>query len=238
MSEDKKMRIRVNNKKKTVVCICIPVLAIWMLTGCGSRDEAMESGIEKLKAGEYAAAAERFEEAAEASGLLSSYKELTIQLYYAEALAGMEDYDTALANYDKILSELNESEIKGNEKNEVGRREQTGMVYRLRGIVQLKNNAYAEAVPDLNTAAEQYGQEDCSYYLGQAYFGLKDYKSACACFEQAAAEAAHERAAYYEAVCYEYMGDFSTAREKMAVYVETHSGDEEAKMEYDFLLTR
>lgn len=43
---------------------------------------------------------------------------------------------------------------------------------------------------------------------------------------------------WYEIICYEYMGDYGTAREKAAVYVEAWPKEERAQREYEFLKTR
>lgn len=43
---------------------------------------------------------------------------------------------------------------------------------------------------------------------------------------------------WYEIICYEYMGDYGTARDKAAAYIEDWPDDEKAKKEYEFLKTR
>lgn len=43
---------------------------------------------------------------------------------------------------------------------------------------------------------------------------------------------------WYEIICYEYMGDYQTARDKAAVYAEAWPQNEKAQKEYEFLQTR
>lgn len=43
---------------------------------------------------------------------------------------------------------------------------------------------------------------------------------------------------WYEIICYEYMGDYQTARERAAAYVEAWPQEKQAQKEYDFLKTR
>lgn len=43
---------------------------------------------------------------------------------------------------------------------------------------------------------------------------------------------------WYEIICYEYMGDYGTAREKAAIYVEAWPKEERVQREYEFLKTR
>lgn len=47
-----------------------------------------------------------------------------------------------------------------------------------------------------------------------------------------------EKLGWYEIVCYEYMGDYSTARKKAEVYVQDWPKNEKAQKEYEFLKTR
>lgn len=43
---------------------------------------------------------------------------------------------------------------------------------------------------------------------------------------------------YHQAICYEYLGDFETARNLFATYVTQYPDDEAAQKEYEFLLSR
>lgn len=91
--------------------------------------------------------------------------------------------------------------------------------------------AYLKDNPDSEKAYEE---------LMAAQMVQKDYTGALATFD-AAKEKKNmngENLDWYEIVCYEYMGDYATAREKAAAYVEAWPRNEKAVKEYEFLQTR
>lgn len=92
--------------------------------------------------------------------------------------------------------------------------------------------AYLEANPESERAYEE---------LMAAKMVQKDYTGALAVLAEAAdhlTDFRGETLGWYEIICYEYMGDYQTARDKAAAYVEDWPQKEKAQKEYEFLLTR
>ena len=92
--------------------------------------------------------------------------------------------------------------------------------------------AYLEANPKSEQAYEE---------LAAAQIVQKDYAGALATLAEAAEKlenSSREKLDWYEIICYEYMGDYQTARDKAALYAEAWPRNEKAQKEYEFLLTR
>lgn len=91
--------------------------------------------------------------------------------------------------------------------------------------------AYLEANPESEQAYEE---------LMAAQMVQKDYAGALATLDEAGKleNLSGEKLYWYEIICYEYMGDYQTARDKAAAYVKAWPGNEKAQKEYEFLLTR
>lgn len=92
--------------------------------------------------------------------------------------------------------------------------------------------AYLEANPESEQAYEE---------LAAAQIVQKDYTGALATLAEAAGKLenlSRERLDWYEVICYEYLGDYQTARDKAAAYVEAWPRNAKAQKEYEFLLTR
>lgn len=106
-----------------------------------------------------------------------------------------------------------------------------------------------EKVDDVDTAKSMYEEylnkhaDDPNIYnqYGMYYISLKDYKSALSYFEKGIAlgkEDGLQELLYNEAVCYEYMGDFTTAYDKFTKYVDKYPNDSIARKEFNFLSSR
>ncbi len=92
--------------------------------------------------------------------------------------------------------------------------------------------AYLKSYPDDAGAYNQYGM----YCLNNG-----DYNSALSYFESGLALGdtdAKRELLFNEAVCYEYLYQYSTAYDKFGEYLKLYPKDEAAKHEYDFLSTR
>jgi len=106
-----------------------------------------------------------------------------------------------------------------------------------------------EAISDYSYAASLYNQyltdkgNNAAVYnqLGVCRMKMEDYPAALSAFESGLnlqdAEWDQELM-YNEAVTYEYMLDFATARDKMKEYLNKYPKDDAAAREYEFLLTR
>ena len=92
--------------------------------------------------------------------------------------------------------------------------------------------AYLEANPESEQAYEE---------LMAAQIVQKEYAGALSTLAEAAGKLENlsgEKLDWYEIICYEYMGDYQTARDKAAAYAEAWPRNEKAQKEYEFLLTR
>lgn len=92
--------------------------------------------------------------------------------------------------------------------------------------------AYLKSYPTDAGAYNQYGM----YCLNKG-----DYEAALGYFAAGLAlgdSDAKRELSFNEAVCYEYLHQYSTAYEKFGEYLQTYSNDAAAKHEYDFLSTR
>ncbi len=91
--------------------------------------------------------------------------------------------------------------------------------------------AYVKANPDSERAYEE---------LMEAQIVQKDYTGALATLDAAVAVKGRngEQLDWYEIICYEYMGDYQTARDKARTYTEAWPENEKARKEFEFLQTR
>ncbi len=136
-----------------------------------------------------------------------------------------------LKDYDQAKEELNTTIADGN----------TDAMLML-GKVYLDLNDSASARSMYKDYQEQ-DENPAKAYNGLAMCDIadKNYENALANIEQGlACEDAKEEQSlrFNEIVCYEYLLDFETAKEKMASYLETYPHDEQAQRENLFLSTR
>jgi len=110
-----------------------------------------------------------------------------------------------------------------------------GKTYEAMGDNTYAASVYADYLDQKGNNAAVYNQ------LGVCRFKLEDYEGALAAFSFGLklddAEWVRELS-YNEAVTYEYMGDFATAKTKMEEYLKTYPKDENANHELMFLQTR
>ena len=105
-----------------------------------------------------------------------------------------------------------------------------------------------EAMGDLNYAASIYtsGMESSTNpalynQLGLCQTKLKNYEAALEAFQKGLLcedESYTQSLRYNEAVTYEYMADFATAKRLMEAYLTDYPNDAVAKREFQFLQTR
>ena len=107
---------------------------------------------------------------------------------------------------------------------------------------------YARALQE-DTAQRDFGDEaepreiTATDYLrrGMAYVNQGDYANGLACFQLGLSQEevlCQQELLYNEAVCYEYLGDWETAKAKMEAYVSAYPDDEQAQRDWTFLKTR
>ena len=110
-----------------------------------------------------------------------------------------------------------------------------GKTYEATGDNTYAASLYANYLDQKGNNAAVYNQ------LGVCRFKLQDYEGALAAFSFGLKLEDPEwmrELSYNEAVTYEYMGDFQTAKEKMEEYLKNYPKDENANHELLFLQTR
>lgn len=137
-----------------------------------------------------------------------------------------------VGNYEEAITYLSTQEA----------REKTDS-YMYLGQAYEKTGDYEQAFLAYQTYMEQNKEANVQIYssMGEYYMNQKKYEQALDCFEKGLALATgkeKQRLLFDEAVVYEYLLDFDTAREKMAAYVEQYPEDETAERENRFLQTR
>lgn len=158
----------------------------------------------------------------EAISLDTDNYELYSNIYENYKDAG--DEDTGLAYLQKALELSGDSTADNREK---------GYIYYLTG-----DNDQAVS---LLTSAVSAGDEKAMLYLSEIYINEASYSDALDLVNQGLAiedGQYTQEFLYAEATLYEYMGDFETAKEKMAAYIEAYPDDEAAVRENTFLSTR
>lgn len=255
---DKNSIRRGRTQKRLCAAVLLGTLMLFVFSGCGSAKEQAQQGIEQLRTGEYAQAADSFMEALENRRWYDNVDKTTLLLYRGEALMGAGEFESARKVYEGLLS-----------------KEPENAEYALNsGLASLGAEDYVKAEKSFEKAIEN-GSTEAYVYAGRAAEAQHAYKTAadyytraldaqtdaaslyeaiCRCRlqteeYQAAREAAEAGLAcadetqqqgllYAQAIAYEYEGDFAAAREKLAVYLEKYPDDAAAQKEYVFLLTR
>lgn len=110
-----------------------------------------------------------------------------------------------------------------------------GMTYEAQG-----NDESAMAV--YNSALSLDASNSMIYnQLGVYHMKKGEYQEALTCFQNGLTQGdgkMNRELSYNEAVAYEYLGDFATAREKLQAYADTYGTDEAVTRELEFLSTR
>ncbi len=245
-------------KNKMVI---LPLLAclVLCLAGCGKRTEYTRQGVARLDAGDYAGAEDSFTRALNENGFLDGTKEAVILRYLADAQIGQQSYVAAQMTCERMLADAPENGdiliLAGQCALDAGNTD-TAMDYfsRAEAAGAPDGGYYAglclEARGDLAGAAQKYEarlREDSASVkdhirLAVCSLEQKDGQKALQTVQEAMTLACTDeerrQLQYMEAVSYEYMGDYDTAREKMAAYVQGHPDDSQAAREYEFLLSR
>lgn len=110
-----------------------------------------------------------------------------------------------------------------------------GRTYEAIGDYQYASSLYNTYLTAKGNDAGVYNQ------LGMCRIEMKDYEAAILAFSSGLNlddEKWNKKLLYNEAVAYEYLLDFDTAKEKMSAYLEKYPKDEDAMRELEFLKTR
>lgn len=136
-----------------------------------------------------------------------------------------------IGNNDKALKELK----KANEEGSMEALLFLGMTYEKLEDMDSAIESYEKYLKEDSTSGNAYNR------IGLCRMAEKDFAGALESIQKGIETGdadAMEELLYNEIAAYEYMGDFSTAREKMASYIGNYPGNEKAAREYEFLKTR
>ena len=239
-----------------------------LLSACTKAGESKEdyrlAGIEALNAGDYEAAISAFDASLEESrGKVGDFQ-LDVLKYRAEAEYFIEDYQAAAHTYDVLIQvddELPEylirrsmsyaamGEIDLASADYKRAKELDPQAVDLNHAMLALTAAMEEADGYENQALELYeqaianGWENAEIYnrMGKNQMDAGNYEKALDCFQKGLAfsdEAVTQDLLFNQAVTYEYMGQFDTARDLFDRYIEQYGDDEAAKRELEFLKTR
>ncbi len=232
--------------------------ALLVLCACGKAQGLVETGVSQLEADEYAAAAQTFGDALSEHHWYDTVKEQDILLLRGEAFMGAGEFDSALKIYEGLLEKDDDNgqllSDKGMALFGLQRYEEAKEAF-LAAVNAGEPSAYeyagraAESMEDYEAAEEYYGEAirntptRAALYQSVANCKMlrEDYEGALAEIDEGIRQAdgkSLQGLLYQQAVCYEYMGEYETALDKMTDYVAQYPEDEAAKKEYEFLLSR
>ncbi len=244
--------------RKIVLQILLTAGTLFCLAGCGKAEEAMDKGLAQLEEKDYEAAAASFEQAWEEDAWYDGVNKRDALLYRGEALMGAGEYEKALyiykgqMNEDQkdsrlfygagmaclMLEQYPEAKDHFLKAEELG--DQNACEYA--GRAAEADGAYEEAEACYERALEKQPESSLLHLqIGKCRIENGDYEGALQILEEGIRQGDTDmlqQLLYQQAVCYEYMQDYETARNKMQAYVEQYPQDEAAKKEYEFLLTR
>ncbi len=165
------------------------------------------------------------------------YGELGLQ-YVEDVLSaenGISEYDKGrllyyVGRYSEAISALEKADQKKYKDASL----YLGMSYEAMGDYNYAASIYTNSIAN-STNPALYNQ------LGLCQTKLRNYEAALEAFEQGllCEDGSYVQSLRYnEAVTYEYLADFNTAKKLMEAYLEDYPNDAQAKREYQFLQTR
>lgn len=170
-------------------------LCVLLLTGCGTGKEVKEQqmalrsqGMSQALAGDYAAAAESYDEALRLAGMRAGELELDIAAYKASALYHQGKLPEAIDMCSAVLDLKKSAEM-----------------YLTRGLIYREAGEQELASADFESAIEMTSSKD-QVMLGRLSFYKEDYSKAKEYLE-AASEAGNQEAIYWQAELYWEMGN-------------------------------
>ncbi len=207
-------------------------------------------GVTLLELGDYESSKESFDKAVSLEPtnydrIINIYKAYykfgygDIGMEYVETAmknqAGMSDYDKGrmlyhVGKYNEAVSALEKVDKAKNKDASL----YLGMSYEAMGDYNYAASVYNNGIAD-STNPALYNQ------LGLCQMKRAAYEEALSAFQQGLQcedKSLHQMLRYNEAVAYEYLADFETARELLEAYLKDYPNDTEAQREYQFLKTR
>ncbi len=165
------------------------------------------------------------------TGLLLCLMLIGCAANYQDGVDNLEagDYEAAIENFTKeIDSDRNVADS-----------------WRGLGLAYYEQGSYQEAVDAFSRALEEGAQETATIcgLMGDCRYSLGDYESAISYYEKGlrlgdGSDSLNQNMAFNVIAAYEQMGDYDSAREKLADYVTQYPDDETAAKEATFLETQ
>lgn len=207
-------------------------------------------GVTLLELDKYEASKEAFDKAVE---LEPSNYDRIIEIYkafykYGYGALGMEYVENAMKNqtgmndYDKgrmlyHVGKYNEA-VTALEKVDKKKFEDAslylGMSYEAMGDYNYAASVYSGGMASSTNPALYNQLGLCQMKRGAYKEALEAFQAGLECDDTSL----HQSLRFNEAIAYEYLADFETAKELMAAYLKDYPNDETAKREYEFLRTR
>ena len=259
------MRLKKNRFLKTVITRC---LAAGLLSGCGGVSEeqlaARESAIAMMESGNYEAAVDVFNGLVEEAKKVTEF-ELDILKYRAEAEFLLKDYEAALHTYRTLMEvdqerpeycymasmalsgdgQMHDAKLFLEGGKELDKKLEAPGFYEASlayadackeaGETEIAMQAYQELIDG------GFGNTELYNRLVMNAMEEEDYAGALQLVAEGLAQndsEAIQELKFNEAVCYEYLGEFSKALELFRIYAEEFGSNEQAAHEIAFLETR
>ncbi len=235
--------------RRTAGLAVVVLMAGSLLSACsGPRTAEMqeykEQGIAQMDEGDYAGAAESFQDAIDESvGLLGS-EELDISYYKALALYLSGDTEAALETYDALIDydpdNWENYYLRGNVYLQEGEIDAAQEDYDKAVSLSGENEELSRHISENLSDLERLEREQELAALWEEAFSTEDYEQAIEYLTEAReiAEGDMLRVVVTDLVAaYEYTEDFQSAYEAAGEYLEDHE-DAALEREYEFLSTR
>ncbi len=235
--------------RRTAGLAAVALMAGSLLSACSSphtaeMQEYKDQGIAQMEEGDYAAAAESFQDAIDQSvGLLGS-EELDLTYYKALALYLSGDAEAALETYDALIDydpdNWENYYLRGNVYLQEGEIDAAQEDYDKAVSLSGENEELSRHISDNLSDLERLEREQELAALWEEALSQEDYEQAIGYLTEARGIAEGEmlRVVVTDLVAaYEYTEDFQSAYEVAGEYLEDHE-DAALEREYEFLTSR
>ncbi len=240
---------RIGNSCRMAGLLAVVLAAGALFTACeGPRtaemEEYKEQGIAQMDEGDYAGAAESFQDAIDQSvGMLGS-EEIDLSYYKALALYLSGETDAALETYTALIDMYPDDweiyYLRGNVYLSDGDTEAAQADYEKAVSLSEENEELSTHISDNQEEMDRVRQEQELAALWEEALSVEDYEQAIEYLTEAReiAEGEMLRVVVTDLVAaYEYTGDFASAYEVAGEYLEDHE-DAALAREYEFLISR
>ncbi len=173
---------------------------------------------------DYKKAIQYFEEAKEHNNVFSGRLKEDLSYYQAEAYMKLEEYEEAVALYDKLIERVPKNDI----------------AYIMKAYCLASSGRMEDAAAVYEQGYDKTKEDMFLYYLANQYVTMEAYEKALDIIHTSGKLEAdtEKRLSFLEIVVYEKQQDYKTAYEKAEKFCEKYPEDEQGIKERDFLKTR